>query len=132
MVNERTFEVSPWSDLKEQVYPGKFTMKLVLSPIEMLKKDQLRRQYLGDTSGSQPSGDAFQLSVMLSDLAVHLTDTPTWWKEMNFGESVPEASVLEDVYLEYQKIMNEWETDRATKKEAARKSIKSQTTTKDE
>lgn len=125
MDNECTFSVDVTGDESGQQMFGDFTMRRVLPPKDLLKKDQLRREYLGNTSGSQPSGDALYLSEMLADLAAHLTKWPTWWKDQEFGAN-SEMNVLVTVYNSFLAKMEEWTKQKQARKEAQKESLRKQ------
>lgn len=103
---------------------GKFVVKLTLSPRDNLRADRLYREYLGDTSGASPSEFAVYQSYMLSQLAVRLTEAPSWWKDANNGLDVQDENLLEEVFKAAAALVKQYQDERAKAAEAAQAKIR--------
>ncbi len=80
-------------------WSGVFKTKLRLSHKDQLRRDQLRRELLGDKA-EQASGRAQNQAEIFSEIAVHLIDSPQWWKVSDGGLDLEDDVVVKTVYDE--------------------------------
>lgn len=112
-------------------WTGPFTIKLSLSPRDVLNLDKLYRDYLGNTNGSPPSEVAMYYAYMLSQLAVRLTKFPDWWKDSQSGLNLKDSNTLEDLWKIVEPEVLAYQQALSDKAEAAKATIR-ETVTKEE
>lgn len=109
MLKEGSFSINEIGDRSGQQMIGDFAAKKELSTRDTLRKDQIRRQLLGNEPG-QPSEEAETLAIMVSEVTVRLTNCPSWFKETNYGLDLSDTNVLFAVFngcLQVQKAADE-------------------------
>lgn len=99
--NECSFTIEVVGEDSNTTWVGDFKGKFSLSPRETLRKDQIRRDLLGDTSKTPASQEAVDYSVMLSDLAVHVFVSPQWWKDTSYGQDTRDYNLVNEIYKQF-------------------------------
>jgi len=96
--NEHSFEISTVGNVSGETLKGKFTCKIRLSHIDRLRKDQLRREFLGTINPDGASSEALYVATAISELKVRLTKTPAWWTEAKDGLDLEDENVIIEVF----------------------------------
>lgn len=105
-------------------WSGKFSVKLSLSPRDVLNLDRLYREFIGNTNGAEPSSIAIYYAHMLSQLAVRLVDKPDWWKDSMNGQDLKDPNILEEVWAQVSPMIEEYQASITKRAEAAKPSIR--------
>lgn len=104
--NDSPFDVRVTGDTTEEIWTGTFRAKKRLSHRDHLRKDSLRREFLGSQPGT-PTDRALSTAMILSELAVRLTKSPSWWIEMGGGLDLSDDNVIGVLFDEVMKIERE-------------------------
>lgn len=111
-----------------ELYKGTFTIKKKLSYSDLLRLDQLRRDYLGGSNQENASAVAVGIANALADLAVRVINAPSWWKDCNKGFDLVDDNVLQAIYDETMKLLEQDKIEVEKKKEEAIAKIKASQT----
>jgi len=95
--NTEDFIVRVVGDTTGTEWTGKFTTKKRLSFNDQLRRDQARRQMLGDAPG-KPSERAESMALIFSELLVRLTTAPSWWTDNDEGRTLEDENAVVEVY----------------------------------
>lgn len=95
--NSVTFVVNETGEVSGESFHGTFTMKLRLSHMDQFKRDEIRRRLLGADS-EHASPRAANAAMVFSEIMIHLTDSPTWWKGNNDGLDLEDDNVVAAVF----------------------------------
>jgi hypothetical protein len=124
MTNEPVgFSINLVGDFSGNTWVGDFKTKPRLSYRDQLRKDQIRRELLGGERTEQASEDAMSFANLFSSLAVRLTETPTWWKEMNGGIDLLDENVVLEVWKKTMEIAKKANDEMASKADSAKKAL---------
>jgi hypothetical protein len=97
--NLTTFTIHETGNVTGEKFDGAFVVKNRLSFRDQLRRDEIRRQILGESpNGTTPTPDANAAAVMLSETAVRIVDAPNFWTNANNGNDLFDDSVLIAVY----------------------------------
>jgi hypothetical protein len=99
--------VATFTDSDGEKQKGKFKMKLRLSYRERLQMDEIRRSVLGFKS-QEASQEAQMLANAIAKIQIHLTDSPSWWKNNGNGLDFEDPQVVFDVLDEVVKAEQEY------------------------
>jgi len=102
---------------------GPFTVKLALSPRDLLRIEQIYREAVGDTTKGPPSQQAEYVAALVSQLTVRLKDAPAWWREAQNGVDLEDFNIMEDVYEQMSKLVATYNEARKVRAEAAKKAV---------
>lgn len=106
-----------------QEYNGKFRVLVVLSQGLQLRRGVIFRELLGAHSGSA-SGDEVGLAERLSDLAVRVVESPTWWSTAMNGLDLRDAAPVGVLAEKVRAAVAEYESEVRARAEAARADLK--------
>lgn len=118
-----TFVISVDGETSKEKWVGKFIVKTQLSPREILRKDQIRRDLIGQEKDCQASLEAKSIATVFSTLWVHLMEAPNWWKDQGNGIDMVDENVATEVYLKLAEIMNKEAKEREELAEKAKAAI---------
>lgn len=94
------FSVSVTGEVTGETFKGVFKAVPRLSHRDNLRRDQLRRDLLGGRP-EDASPDAMNVSLVFSKIWVHLTESPSWWRDsgngVNLLDEAPVAAVFDNV-----------------------------------
>lgn len=91
------FTIDEYGDVTAERFQGKFSLKTVLSHREQLRRDELRRLYLGAFNQADPSPRANNQSDILSEINIRIDGDkgcPSWWKDADMGLNLKDDSIL--------------------------------------
>jgi hypothetical protein len=103
------FVVDEIGDVTAQRFQGRFVLKTVLSHKEQLRRDELRRLYLGAFNSSSPSPRAANQAELFADINVRITadkaysGCPNFWKDADMGLDLSDDNVLVAINRELEK-----------------------------
>jgi hypothetical protein len=122
------FTVDEIGEVSAERFQGKFSLKTVLTHREQLRRDELRRAYLGQFTQSAASPRAVNQADILSEINVRITDIqkgcPSWWRDHEMGLDLVDDSILVAINNELSKGLLEREKLVKEAIEAARKDLK--------
>lgn len=122
--NEKVpFTIEVVGDFTNTKWWGKFEAKVTLSHRDRLARDRLRREYLGDTTKSDPDPDARATATMFSELHVRLTKSPEWWNASDGGLDLKDFNLIIEVYKGALKVEEDYLTELSKQSEDAKKII---------
>jgi hypothetical protein len=91
------FTVDVVGDSSAEVFKGKFDLKTVLSHGEQLRRDELRRFYLGANNNTTPTPRAASQAEVLAEINSRINGekgAPSWWAQAQGGLSLVDDNVL--------------------------------------
>lgn len=97
-VNTAKFNISLDGDSTGEKWIGEFTVKTRLSHRDQMRRDQFRRELLGDARPDMASPRALNQASIFSDLQVRIVDAPKWWLEAANGLDLLDDNVVGEVY----------------------------------
>lgn len=118
-----TFEISVTGDTTGEKFLGNFECKIRLTHREMLLKDKIRRELLGESSVNA-SQLALDEAEVISELSVRITKAPGWWDNSNKGLDLYDYNLLTEIYNKVKDIENEYLNKINKNGEAARQELK--------
>lgn len=101
--NVAAFELRLEGETTGNLWYGPFKAKQRLSLRDQLNRDKIRRELLG-AQGGTPDDRALSIAIIVSELAVRITDSPDWWKQTSNGLDMDDGNVVSKVYDEVMKI----------------------------
>lgn len=99
MANDVSFSIKVVGEVTGTTWGGVFKTKLRLSHKDQLRRDQLRRDLLGDKA-EHASSRAINQAEIFSEIAIHLIESPQWWKVSDGGLDLEDDIVVKTVYDE--------------------------------
>jgi len=84
---------------------GDFRAKAILSFSDQMRADRLKRDMLGPGPYDGVDGEVLAQAIMLSSLAVRLTEWPKWWIN---GTEHSDTNLLQEVYNNVIRIRDEY------------------------
>lgn len=97
--NETSFTIHEKGEITGSMFDGVFKTKLRLSFRDRLRRDQLRRQYLGEGPVGAPiDPDTASTATIFSELGVRLLDAPKWWRDADSGVDLHDDNIAIAVY----------------------------------
>jgi hypothetical protein len=94
------FSVAVKGETTGEEFKGVFKAVARLSHRGNLRRDQIRRDLLGMRPEDADAG-ALNVALVFSKIYVHVTETPSWWKDSKDGlellDDSPVAAVYENV-----------------------------------
>lgn len=121
--NEGQFSIHLTGDVTGETWEGDFTAKKRLSHRDTLKKDNYRRQLLGE-AGGMPTERAVEAAVMVSELEVRLLKWPDWWVPRGKGLDLEDDNILSDVWAKALKVEKDAADAVKAKAEANQKQLR--------
>lgn len=109
----------------ETTWDGDFTIKLSLSPADLLRADQIKRDCLGNTNGAPPDDNSLYIAQMVSQLAVRIKKAPDWWKDSSNGLNLADSNILEEVFSKAWEYIEAYMKERSEKAKKAKAEIDS-------
>lgn len=106
-LNTVEFTISVIGDTTGETLRGTFRAKKRLTHLDRLRRDQVRRELLGQISPESASSEAQSLAIGLADLRVRLVEMPSWWTDSDNGLKLEDENVLVKVYESAQKVEKE-------------------------
>jgi hypothetical protein len=102
------FVVDEIGDTTAVKFQGKFALKTVLSHKEQLRRDELRRLYLGSFSqNAAPSPRAANQAELFSEINARITgdqgSAPSWWVDADGGLDLKDDNVVLAITTELNK-----------------------------
>lgn len=97
-VSTAKFSISVDGDSTGEKWIGEFTVKTRLSHRDQMRRDQIRRELLGDARPDMASPRALNQAGIFSDLQVRIVDAPRWWLEAANGIDLLDDNVVGEVY----------------------------------
>lgn len=94
---ESEFVVSLTGETTGEKFEGKFKVLTRLAFRDQLRRDELRRTFLG-VAPDAAFDRASSAAIMLSELAVRVIESPSWWKNSDNGLGLADDEVLREVY----------------------------------
>jgi hypothetical protein len=122
------FTIDEIGDTSAERFQGKFSLKLPITHREQLRRDELRRAYLGQFTQSAASPRASNQAELFAEINVRITDVakgcPSWWKDNEMGLELMDDNIILAINNELSKGL--MERDKLVKEaiEATRKEIK--------
>ncbi len=95
--NSETFVINVVGDTTGETQTGKFIAKKRLSFNDQMRRDNHRRQMLGEAPG-EPTPRANSMATIFSELLVRLTEAPSWWVDADEGRELEDENVIVEVY----------------------------------
>jgi len=93
-----SFSVNIIGDRSREQWTGTFRAKVLFSHRDELRRDALRREFIGAANPQFADVRAASIADIFSDLMVRLTDAPTWWKENGNGMDLVDDNVVREVF----------------------------------
>ena len=121
--NTSPFTISIVGDVTEEKWYGDFSAKKRLSHRDQLRKDQLRRELLGSQAGA-PTERALSTAMILSELSVRLTKTPSWWTEKGEGLDFADDNIIGTVFDAAMKVERDAADEKKKRAEEALKAMR--------
>lgn len=120
------FTIDEVGESSAEKFTGKFALKTVLTHREQLRRDELRRAYLGGFSAT-PSPRASNQAELFAEINVRISGDkgcPSWWKDADMGLELQDDNIVLAINKELNKGLEE--RDKAVKAaiEEARKGVK--------
>ncbi len=81
-----------------ETFRGDFVVKLSLSYADRLRKDQLRREYLGSQSPELATSEAVYLAGALAECQVRIVESPAWWRDSRNGLDLVDEVIVVELY----------------------------------
>jgi uncharacterized protein YnzC (UPF0291/DUF896 family) len=102
------FVVDEVGDTTAQKFQGKFALKTVLTHKEQLRRDELRRLYLGSfTQSANPSPRAANQAELFSEINARITgdkgSAPSWWTDADGGLELSDDNIVLAITTELNK-----------------------------
>lgn len=91
------FTISVTGDTTNEKWVGTFKCKPRLSHRDQLTKDRIRRELLGPDANNA-STRALNQSEIFAQLAVRLSESPSWWKDNGNGLDLADDNVVAEVF----------------------------------
>ncbi len=91
------FTLSVEGDMTGTKHDGNFEAKERLSHRDMLQRDAMRRNLLGDRPETAPTFEQGR-AQMLAHLAISLVDAPKWWRDSDGGLDLYDSNVVVELY----------------------------------
>ena len=88
-------------DVTGKCWDGAFRAKLVLSFMDQIRVDRIKRDLLGPGPYDGADSEAVAMASILADIQVRLTDAPTWWEG---GANHSDTNLLMEVYRGAKKV----------------------------
>lgn len=86
-------------DTSGEQYQGVFKFRTRLSFRDQLRRDEIRRQLLGESpNGTQALDRAASAARMFSELAIRIVEAPKWWTNAADGLELEDDNVLISVH----------------------------------
>jgi hypothetical protein len=92
-----TFTVDVVGEITGEKWVGSFTTRLQLSHADQFRRDEIRRRLLGANPESA-SPRALNAAEVFSEISIHITDAPQWWKGNNGGLDLADDNVVAAVF----------------------------------
>ena len=96
--NVHEFTVDEFGDTSAERFQGKFSLKTVLTHKEQLRRDELRRAYLGSFNQATPSPRAANQAELFAEINSRIVDLqkgcPSWWKDADMGLELQDDNVV--------------------------------------
>lgn len=116
------FTVSVIGETTGEKWYGQFKTKTRLSHRDQFRRDQIRRDLLGpNPEGASPRAE--NAAEVFSEIALHLVEAPSWWKNADNGLSLEDDNVVAEVFNEIMKAKAEAQAALAKKAEDAKKAL---------
>ena len=87
-------------------YAGKFKAKPKLSHADQMRRDRVRREFLGP-NGNEATSRAQSQAEVFSDLMVTLVETPEWWLATDNGTALFDDNVIKEILDNVERIRRE-------------------------
>ena len=104
----KSFSVDVEGSMTKNSYKGVFKIRPLLSHRDKLRRDELKRQLIGAT----PDGTgvaALRTAEIFSKIWVHLTESPSWWRDAGNGldliDEEPVVAVIDKIVEMEQEVM---------------------------
>lgn len=92
--SEAIFSINVIGDKTKETFMGEFTVKCIMSPMDLIKSDKLYRNLIGDNPHFA-NQDVREYAFVFSQLQFRIVKSPSWWElgEIN-GQNVQDRNVL--------------------------------------
>jgi len=117
--NSESFVVNVNGDTTGENQTGKFVAKKRLSFNDQLRRDNFRRQMLGEAPG-EPTPRVASMATVFSELLVRLLEAPSWWVDADEGRELEDENVIVDVYEKALKVESDAKAEIAKRAAEAR------------
>lgn len=94
---EDSFQVSVTGEVTGEAFKGVFKVRTRLSFKDALARDSVRRNLLGSVPEAA-SERANSIADVFSELAVRITDAPSWWTNSDGGLELADDNIVAAVY----------------------------------
>jgi len=108
-------------------FRGRFTLKTILTHKEQLRRDEMRRLYLGSFSQVAPSPRAANQAELFADINIRIVGDkgcPSWWRDADMGLDLKDDAPVLAIVKELNKGIAEREAAVKAAIEEARKDLK--------
>ncbi len=126
------FTVDVIGDQSGERFAGKFCAKTTLTHREQLRRDELRRMYLGSFAGSAPASPRAENQAMIfAEINIRLSGdkaAPNFWRDSDGGMDLLDDNVIQAVYKGVQEGIEARQKALADAIKDARKDIQSAVT----
>lgn len=99
------FKIHVIGERTKKLWSGEFRAQRFLSHRQLLARDRLIREYLGDASPDTTAERG--RATALADCMVALTKVPNFWSEYGNGMDLVDENVLIEVWNGLQKVQND-------------------------
>jgi hypothetical protein len=117
------FSVDVVGEVSGEQYKGVFKALPVLTHNQQLERDRIRREFLGQMSDAA-SARAMNQAALLAEIAIRLTEFPTWWADSKGGMELYDDAPVAEIYAGCMKAEQEFKAAVVAKGEAARGELK--------
>lgn len=117
------FTIDCTGNITKKKWWGKFLAKPVLSHMDRMTRDRLRREYLGVRS-EEADAESKSTAVAFSELDVRLTKWPEWWQAADFGKNMQDTNVISEIYRAALKVEADFFNELVGDADKAEKDIK--------
>lgn len=114
-----SFDIKMFGDITGEQWVGLFKAKKRLSYRDQLRRDQVRRDLLGNHPEAA-SALALSQAEIFSELSVRLIQAPSWWTEKGNGIDLEDDNVVIEVYQQAMKAESDALKELKEKGEAAK------------
>lgn len=122
--NEATFSINITAASGEN-YAGAFTIRKRLSHMQSLRRDELRRELLGNKPEQAPV-EMRENAYILSTCAAYVVKAPRWWTENANGVELVDIEPVAEVFKEIDKVITKVEAELTAKDVKATEALKAE------
>lgn len=106
VIEDKSFSIHVEGETTGNTWTGDFKAKIALSRRDIITRDRIRRDLLGN-SGGQVEQHAADLASAYAELKVRITDAPAWFLESDYGLDMADEAPMAVVFQKAMKIFTD-------------------------